>query len=82
MLLRNLVLSVAVMLSLSACSTAPLLTPTVKRQPAPSCLTKCDPLPPLVDGSELSARRWEFEAIETFSRCRRLHADCVAWVSE
>lgn len=82
MLPKSLALSVIVMMSAYGCSTTQLAPPTVKRQPPTSCLTKCDPLPPLVDGSELSARRWEFEAAETFGRCRRLHADCVAWASE
>lgn len=81
MLLRNLALNALVMLSLSACSTTPSVLPTVKHLPAQSCLTKCDPLPAPVDGSELSVRQWEFEMIETAGECRRIHNDCVDWQS-
>ena len=82
MLPRNLALSVLVMLSLSACSTTPSVAPTMKSQPSSSCLMKCDPLTPPADGSELSVRNWEYQLIETYGQCRRLHASCVRWVIE
>lgn len=77
--MKNLALSVLAMLSLSACSTTPSIVPTVMPTPAPSCLTTCDPLTPPVDGSELSVRNWEFQTVEQYGQCRRLHADCVEW---
>lgn len=82
MRLRNLALSAAVTLSLSACSTTPLTAPTVKVQPAAECLQKCDPLAKPLDGSELSVRRWEFQIVEQYGQCRRLHSDCVDWVTK
>ena len=82
MLPRNLALSVLVMLSLWGCSTTPSTAPTVKRQPPASCLTKCDPLTAPVDGSERSVRNWEYQVVEQYGQCRRLHADCVEWESK
>ena len=73
----KLVLSACVILILSACSSNPSLPQTVKHQPAAACLTPCDPLPTPVSGSDLDVRRWEYQAIEAFGACRRLHADCV-----
>jgi hypothetical protein len=35
-----------------------------------------------VDGSELSVRNWEFQVVEQYGQCRRLHSDCVDWVSK
>lgn len=82
MLPRNLVLSVLAMLSLSACSTTPSVVPTVKPVPPATCLMQCDPLTAPVDGSELSVRNWEFQVVEQYGQCRRLHSDCVDWVSK
>ncbi len=82
MLPRNLVLSALVMLGLSACSTTPLLPPTVKQMPAQSCLTKCDPLTPPADGSDQSVRNWEYQVVEQYGQCRRLHADCVYFITK
>lgn len=81
MLLKNLALSALVTMSVWGCSTTPSVAPTVKHQPPTSCLTKCDPLPSPVDGSERSVRSWEFDLIEAAGQCRRLHADCVEWES-
>lgn len=78
--LKNLVLSVLVMLIASACSTTPSKLPTVKRLPPQSCLSQCDPLPFPLNESEQEIRNWEYLVIETFGLCRRLHADCVTWV--
>lgn len=79
MLPRNLVLSAVVMLSAWGCSTTPSVQPTVKHQPPTSCLTPCDPLTVPVDGSEQSVRNWEYQVVEQYGQCRRLHADCVAY---
>jgi hypothetical protein len=66
---------------LSACSTMPSVAPTVKVQPATECLTKCPPLEKPLDGSELSVRRWEYQTVEQYGQCRRLHSDCVDWIT-
>lgn len=66
-----------VMLSLSACSSIPSVSPTVKKTPPTSCLTQCDPMPEPLSGSDLDIRRWEYRAMEAYGLCRRLHADCV-----
>lgn len=82
MLLKSLALSVAAMMSAYGCSTTPSIVPTVKPVPPASCLTQCDPLTAPVDGSELSVRNWEFQVVEQYGQCRRLHSDCVGWVSK
>lgn len=71
------ILCATVTMVASGCSSTPLMRPTVLRQPAAACLTPCDPLPPPVSGNDLDVRRWEFQAVEAFGQCRRLHADCV-----
>ena len=73
----KLVLSVLVIASQWSCSSSPLLPQTVKHQPATACLTQCTPIPEPVGSSDLDIRRWEYEAIDAFGECRRLHADCV-----
>ena len=77
MRLLKLVLSVLVMLILSGCCSTPLISQTVPRQTPAPCLTQCVPLPNPVNNTDLEIRRWEFEAVELFGQCRRLHANCV-----
>ncbi len=82
MLPRKLVLSALVMLSLTACSSIQSVSLTVKKQPPQSCLSQCEPLPTPLSGSDLDTRNWEYQAVEAYGLCRRLHADCVDWVSK
>ena len=82
MLLRKLALSALVMLSLSACSSTPSVSVTVRKTPPASCLTQCDPLPEPLSGSDLAIRNWEYQATEAFGKCRRLHSDCVEYNSK
>ena len=77
MLRLNPSLSVAAMLILSGCCSNPSVLPTIARQIPSQCLTQCMPIPDPLSGSDLDIRRWEFEAIEAFGLCRRLHGDCV-----
>lgn len=78
----NLVLVALVIPSLWACCPKPLIQPTVKQKPAEACLRLCDPLEKPLDGSELSTRNWEYQAVDQFGQCRRLHAECRDWVSK
>lgn len=80
-MLKNLALSALVTLSLCACSTLPSTPPTVTSPPPQSCLTQCDPAPKPADGSELSLRNWEYMLVDLYGQCRRLHADCLAWIA-
>lgn len=77
---KNLALIVLATLSLWGCSILPSAKQTVKTAPPVDCVSRCDPLPEPLDGSELSIRRWEYQAVETFGECRRMQAACGDWV--
>lgn len=70
-------LIVAVILSLSACSSTPSTSPT--GQAPEACLKHCPDLPVPKDQSDRETRFWEYAAVDTFGECRRLHAECVRW---
>ncbi len=65
---------------LSACSTAPLMPPTVPRQVPEACLQVCPALPRPADGKDLTLRLWEYEVVDLYGSCRRAQADCREWI--
>ena len=75
----KLSLVVAVTLSLTACCSTQSMPPTVPRNPPEACLTACATAPVPKDGSDREIRFWEYNMIDSFGECRRLHADCVEW---
>ncbi len=81
MLRRKLALSALVMLSLQGCCSIPSAPPVVTKAPPQSCLQKCGALPVPVDGTDLATRLWEFALVDWGGSCRRLHAECVDWVT-
>ena len=62
----KLALSVIVMLSLSACCTAPLTRPTVPRTPPYACLTDCPAMEKPVEGTDRAVRLWEYDMINLY----------------
>lgn len=71
-------LAAIVTLSLCACSTTQS-TVRMERAAPEACLTKCLPAPAPATGSDQSVRRWEYDMIDSFGSCRRLHEDCANW---
>lgn len=71
-------LIVVAMLSLSACCTEPSM-PRMLRQTPEACLKACPAVPLPADGSDRNIRLWEYEVIDAFGTCRRVHSECVDW---
>ncbi len=78
----NRMLPVIVTMCLSACSTTPLMPPTVQRVPPQACVSQCPPLPKPTDKSDRAIRVWEYDVIEAAGECIRTHRDCVEWVTK
>ena len=76
----RLAMIAAATLSLSACCTVPSMPQTIPRTPPYACLTDCPPLEKPVEGTDRAVRLWEYDTIERYGECRRLHATCVEWV--
>lgn len=80
----RLALAVTGMLSLSACSSGPLIVQT----PAPiqtlpvACLTVCEPMPKPLSQGHADLLRWELGAVQAFERCAARHGECVVKLSE
>ena len=73
---------------LFGCSTTPseslmekLETQVVPRQVPESCLMECEKAPKLGPGrkSDHEVRVWEYQFVDIYGQCRKIHADCVAW---
>lgn len=80
--MRNVkqILLVSAMLSLSACSTRPLMPQTdIPKVPPAACLAECQPVPKPENGSDFALRIWEYELIDVAGACLRLHRECVEW---
>ena len=75
-------LTAALLLILSGCSTIRSSSPTILRQPPSACLTQCPLLPELTSGEEAVRRQWEGQVLERAGECRRQHAECVEWNSK
>lgn len=75
----KLALIVGATLSLTACSWTQSMLQTVPRPVPEACLKRCQPSPAPKDGSDYAIRQWEYDIIDTFGACRRLHDDCVEW---
>jgi hypothetical protein len=68
---------------LSGCLTTQSATPTpIVRQPPPSCLRECAPIPELANGQEATLRRWIDELIWLHALCSTDQGACARWARE